>query len=366
MGNINIPAAKNGQAAGKSGLEIGLQNELTILGCIQMQKWIREKELALLTGLSPYTVGQVCRRLAKKKQLSRKREHGNAGQFLRLLEAGARRVHGKSGKDIDIPASWPHHALAIQTIVALSQYLGCDYETEASIRHRQLTGKIPDGSLISEIRLHHFEQERSRKSGEALVRQTDEVVKLAKSGTKCFVAYPYPPEMCGGIDHEYRQTSSIRSLWGSRNAPNINLVRCYFDSLVDFQNMNVSRIEVISLPFMYELLSAKKYSSNTNEAGLDHYWLIYDEDCSGEWSAEPNRKSATIVCNEEGGNVGTFVEANSAKGEHTFISGYEIIARSEYGKQSFDEFIARQTQSMWREMRHDIAKMILEKALRPY
>lgn len=366
MGNINIPAAKNGQAAGKSGQEIGLQNELTILGCIQMQKWIREKELALLTGLSHYTVGQVCRRLAKKKQISRKREYGNAGHFLRLLEAGAKRVYGKSGKDIDIPASWPHHALAIQIIVALSQYLGCDYETEASIRHRQLTGKIPDGSLISEIHQYYFEQERSRKSGEALFKQTDEVVKLAKSGTKCFVAYPYPPEMCGGIDHEYRQTSSIRSLWGSRDAPNINLVRCYFDSLVDFQNMNVSRIEVIRLPFMYELLAAKKYATNTDEAGPDYYWLIYDEDSSSEWSAEPNRKSAAIICNEEGWNVGTFVEANSAKGEHLFISGDNIIARSEYGKHSFDEFIAMQKHSLWREMRDDIAKMILEKALRPY
>ena len=130
--------------------------------------------------------------------------------------------------------------------------------------------------------------------------------------------------------------------------------------------MNVSHIEIIGLPFMYEILAAKIYSTNADESELDHYWLIEDEDSFGEWSAEPNRKSAMIVCNEEGGNVGTFVEANSAKGEHTFISGDEIIARSEYGKYSFDEFIAMQTQSMWREMRDDIAKMILEKALRPY
>lgn len=361
----NIPAVQIGHAAGKSGLEIGMQNELTILGWIQQQGWIREKELALLTGLSPYTVGQVCRRLAKKKQISRVREHGNAGHFLRLLEAGAKRVYGKSGKDIDIPASWAHHALAIQTLVALSRYLGCNFETEASIRHRQRTGKIPDGNLISANKLFHFEQERGKKTGTDLFKQAGELIKLMKSGVMCIVAYPYPPEICGR-NHEYEHTRAIRALWGSRHAPNINFVRCYFDSLVDFQNMNVSHIEIIGLPFMYEILAAKLYSTNADDAELDHYWYIADEDWRDEWSAEPNRKTATVICNEEGWFTGIFVEADSAKGEHLFISGDDIIARSEYGKQSFDEFIAMQTRSTWLAIRDDVAKNILEKALRPY
>lgn len=365
MGNINIPASTIGHAAGLNGQNKGLWNELTILACINIQRWIRENEVALLTGLSPFTVGQVCRRLAKKGQIYRERKHGNAGHFLRLLEAGAKRVDGKSGKDIVIPASWPHHALAIQILYALSQQLGCDYETEASIRQRQRTGKIPDGNLISVIHQYHFEQERGKKSGINLHNQVEKLIKLAKSGVKCIIAYPYPPEICGR-NHEYDHTRAIRALWGSRNAPNIIFVRCHFKSLVDYQNMNVSHIEIIGLPFMHDILSAKKYPPHTNEQGLHHYWLIDDEDFSGEWSTEPNRKSAMIVCNEEGWHVGTFVEANSAKGEHTFISGDEIIARSEYGKHSFDEFIALQKHSLWLEMRDDIAKMILEKAMRPY
>lgn len=34
-----------GRGVAKNGQEIGLQNELTILGWIQTQGWIREKEL---------------------------------------------------------------------------------------------------------------------------------------------------------------------------------------------------------------------------------------------------------------------------------------------------------------------------------
>lgn len=248
-----------GRGVAKNGQEIGLQNELTMLGCIHMQGWIREKELSLLTGMSLYTVGQVSRRLAKKKQIKRERIDGNAGFFLKLHEAGAKRIHGKSGKDIAIPASWPHHAMAIQTLHALSQYLNCDYETEASLRHRKHIGKIPDGRLISEFETYYFEQERSRKSGRrCLQKQTDEVIRQAQLGTICFIAYPYPAAVCGGIDHETRQTNSFRHKWGSPAAQNIMFVRCHFDSLIDYQNMHVCHIEVIALPALVNTPAANK------------------------------------------------------------------------------------------------------------
>ena len=246
--------------AKKNGQEIGLQNELSMLGCIKMQNQIREEELALLTGMSRYTVGQVGRRLARKEQIYRVRIDGNAGYFLRLLEAGASRVNGKSGKDIKIPTKWRHDAMAIQTLHALSQQLNCDYETEASLRHHlPRSGKIPDGLLLSSCAKYYFEQENSRKSGRRwLQRQSDEVIKQAQLGRICFVAYPYPPQMCGGIDHETRHTNSLRHKWGSPAAPLINLVRCHFDSLIAYQNMHVSRIEVIDLPALVNTPAADK------------------------------------------------------------------------------------------------------------
>ena len=246
--------------AKKNGQEIGLQNELSMLGCIKMQNQIREEELALLTGMSRYTVGQVGRRLARKEQIYRVRIDGNAGYFLRLLEAGASRVNGKSGKDIKIPTKWRHDAMAIQTLHALSQQLNCDYETEASLRHHlPRSGKIPDGLLLSSCAKYYFEQENSRKSGRRwLQRQSDEVIKQAQLGRICFVAYPYPPQMCGGIDHETRHTNSLRHKWGSPAAPLINLVRCHFDTLIAYQNMHVSRIEVIDLPALVNTPAADK------------------------------------------------------------------------------------------------------------
>ena len=246
--------------AKKNGQEIGLQNELSMLGCIKMQNQIREEELALLTGMSRYTVGQVGRRLARKEQIYRVRIDGNAGYFLRLLEAGASRVNGKSGKDIKIPTKWRHDAMAIQTLHALSQQLNCDYETEASLRHHlPRSGKIPDGCLISPSEKYYFEQENSRKSGRRwLQRQTDEVIKQAQLGRICFVAYPYPAAMCGGIDHETRHTNAIRHKWGSPAAPHIKLVRCHFDSLLDYHNMHVSRVEVIELPELVNTPAAGK------------------------------------------------------------------------------------------------------------
>ena len=169
-------------------------------------------------------------------------------------------MNGQSGKDVDIPKSWAHDALAIQTLHALAQQLNCDYETEASLRHHlPRSGKIPDGCLISPSEKYYFEQENSRKSGRRwLQRQTDEVIKQAQLGRICFVAYPYPAAICGGIDHETRHTNALRHKWGSPVAPNIRLVRCHFDSHIAFQNMHVSRVEVIELPELINTPAAGK------------------------------------------------------------------------------------------------------------
>jgi hypothetical protein len=264
MNNNHIVPETLGQAADskatKGGQELGLINEMSLLSCIKQQTWIRESEVSLLTGMSDYTVGMVSRRLEKKGEIYRDRIKGNAGYFLRLKATGAARVNGQSGKDIDIPKSWAHDVMAIQTLHSLSLQFDCSYETEASLRHHlPRSGKIPDGQLISPHAEYYFEQENSRKSGRRwLQRQTDEVIKQAQLGRICFVAYPYPAAICGGIDHETRHTNSIRHKWGSPVAPNIRLVRCHFDSLIAYQNMHISRIEVIDLPALVNTPAANK------------------------------------------------------------------------------------------------------------
>ena len=264
MNNNHIVPETLGQAADskatKGGQELGLINEIALLSCIKQQTWVRESEASLLTGMSIYTIGMVGRRLEKKGEIYRNRTKGNSGYFLTLKAAGAARVNGQSGKDVDIPKSWAHDALAIQTLYALSLKYACDYETEASLRHHlPRSGKVPDGQLISSCAKYYFEQEQSRKSGRRwLQRQTDEVIKQAQLGSICFVAYPFPAEICDGIDHETRQTNSIRHKWGSPVAPNIRLVRCHFDSHIAFQNMHISRIEVIDLPALVNTPAANK------------------------------------------------------------------------------------------------------------
>ena len=196
MNNNHIVPETLGHAADskatKGGQELGLINEMSLLSCIKQQTWVRESEASLLTGMSIYTIGMVSRRLEKKGEIYRDRIKGNAGYFLRLKATGAARVNGQSGKDVDIPKSWAHDALAIQTLHALAQQLNCGYESEASLRHHlPRSGKIPDGCLISAFDKYYFEQELSIKTGRRwLHRQTDEVIKQAQMGSICFVAYP--------------------------------------------------------------------------------------------------------------------------------------------------------------------------------
>jgi len=68
----------------KNGQELGLKNEESLLNCIKMQGWIREREASLITGMSDYTVGVVARRLEGKGEIFRDRTLGNVGHFLRL------------------------------------------------------------------------------------------------------------------------------------------------------------------------------------------------------------------------------------------------------------------------------------------
>ena len=161
----DLCTAANGQAARKSGQETGLENELKMLLCIMSQRWVRENELQLITGMSKYTVGQVSRRLAERNQISRAREFGNAGYFLRLLPAGAERISEKLGKGVTIPKSWKHDAMAIQTLHFLADKHNAKFETDASVRRHIKAGKFPDGRLIADNQVYYFEQERARKSG---------------------------------------------------------------------------------------------------------------------------------------------------------------------------------------------------------
>jgi len=349
MGKLFNPVA-NGHAAGKNGQELGLENELTLLRCIKTEGWIREHEASLITGMSLYMVGMVSRRLAKKGHIYRERFDGNAGYFLRLLAPGAERVDGKSGKDIEIPVSWPHHALAIQTLHYLASLHDCGFETEASMRRRLHTGKFPDGRLVSACAQYYFEQERSRKSGPALRKQTEIITQQAASGITCFVAYPYPASICGGVDHELRLANSIRKLCDSSAAQNIKLVRCYFDSLIAYKNMRASQLEIIDLPD----------SANTDASAIDKpestnqmrkfKWTIEEERQDGCQT----RIDATLSYGDEIHFEGTFIEGLTADEYHQLYSNRNLCATSLADLQTFDEFIRFQQKEIEEQVEEDM------------
>ena len=253
MNNHIVPVVP-GQAAdskvGQGGQELGLKNEIALLNCVKQEKWIREREVSLLTGMSDYTVGMVARRLAKKGEIYRDRAKGNAGYFLRLKAPGAARVNGQSGKDVDIPVTWAHDAMAIQSLSHLAQMLECDFQTESHLRQEKKTGKLPDGLLYkgSISNYFFFEQEKARKSGPKLKIQTDNICSLAQKGVISYIAYPFPPEFCGNIKHEANQTRSIRAHLPKNLEHLVKFVRCHFNSLIGYENMHVDRFEIIDLP----------------------------------------------------------------------------------------------------------------------
>ena len=245
-----VPGHAADSKAGQGGQELGLKNEIAVLSCVKQEKWIREREVSLLTRMSEYTVGMVCRRLAKKGEIYRDRIKGNAGHFLRLKATGAARVNGQSGKDVDIPVTWAHDAMAIQSLFYLAQTLDCDFQTESHLRQEKKTGKLPDGLLYkgSISNYFFFEQERAKKSGPNLKIQTDNICSLAQKGVISYIAYPFPPEFCGNIKHEANQTRSIRAQLPKNLGHLVKFVRCHFNSLIAFENMHVDRFEIIDLP----------------------------------------------------------------------------------------------------------------------
>jgi len=342
--NIATNDTDPGRGVAKNGQELGLENELKMLACIVTEGWVREHELHLITGMSKHTVGQVGRRLAKKKQIYRERINGNAGYFLRLLAAGAERVNGKSGKDIGIPASWPHHALAIQTLHYLAGELNCEFETEASMRRNMQPGKLPDGRLLSDGTRYHFEQERTRKTGPAMRKQAETIATLAASGTACFVAYPHPPEICGGIDHEIRQTNAIRQQWSNKAAPNIKLVRCHFDSLVAYQNMHASQFEIIDLP---AAASRQAYSAN-QDRGFS--WDVRELSEYGK----PRCIDATLWF---GGNIVhecIFIEGATYEDPHlTEYDYFQQRIKAENLNQTFDDFVQEQKKKIEHQIENE-------------
>lgn len=304
MNNI-LNTTKNSQTAGLNGKEQGQVNEITLLNCIKSQGWIREYEAAILTGISHQMVGIISRRLAKKGQIfriqsknksqinmvSKMNNHhqssdgkktrevlqGNAGFFLRLSASGAARVKAKTGKDIPVTAQWKHHSLALQTLSFLASHNKCCFLTEAQMRPTIKRGKIPDGQLLSDTDSYHFEQELSEKGGKNLAKQTEHICKLADSGTTCYIAYPYPADIAGGIDHETRLINSIRLRWGSPDAPNIKLIRCHFTSCKTFMNMHASNFEIIDLPQLVKTLSSQKLKRGMTDQIAGYQWITSEK-----------------------------------------------------------------------------------------
>jgi len=325
----------NGHAAPKMNCqELGLINEKILLNCINTQNWIREKEASLLTGMSEYTVGQVSRRLAERGQIFREKLGGGAGFFMRLRAKGAARIDGKSGKDIDVPNSWKHDALALQTLHFLSKKFACEMESEMQIRHMQNElSKIPDGRLISNEFEVHIEQEFSKKSGVPLRYQSACVADWASRGIFTFIAYPYGDFVDGSVNHEIRQANSIREIWGDSSAPHIKFLRCHFDSLLDFHHLNVARFEIIDLP---KIQSTQSSANRHSKFGF--MWTTTEEQgMEGERMLQVSLK----YCGETK-FVGTFSEAvDDAEnyGRHFFDVEGDVIDY-EYGYNiSFCDFV---------------------------
>ena len=228
--------------------EVGLQNELAVLRTIGDQGWVRELELAILTGFGVEKTELISRRLARKGLVFREKI-GNSGIFLRLRKEGADQVNCRSGKDVEIPKSWRHDSVAIQALNFLSCTLLDSPRkilSEAKLRKSEVAkGKIPDGALEGEALF--FEQEWTRKSGKHLMNQTKNLIKLARQGIPSVVAYPFPPQICGGVDFETRNSNAIRDQWGGGPSP-IKFLRCIFFSFQEQHNAKVSEFDLIELP----------------------------------------------------------------------------------------------------------------------
>lgn len=239
--------------------------------------------------------------------------------------------------------------MAIQTLHFLAKNLGCSFETESSMRHRVQSGKIPDGRLVSDSAKYYFEQERTRKSGKYLGKQTEIITQLAKNGVICHVAYPYSASVCGGIDHETRQTNSIRHKWGRPAAPNIKLVRCHFNSLLAYHNMHVSSFEIIDLPEMVSTAASKKDQPGVTDQIMGFKWTMTEH-------RKPPRIGATLKHCDVIQFEGTFTEAATGDDDHLLIESNNgcIYARSCGDLQAFDEFVRLQQKEIENQAEGDM------------
>ncbi len=348
---VNTTNPAKGHAAGsESGQELGLWNEDALLQCIQAQGWVRAYEASLLCGMSEFTVGVVSRRLEKKGWIHRKRLHGNAGHFLWLTCAGADKLECKFDAELKVPDSWAHDALAIQTLHYLAGAYACKFVTEKVMQRGALSGKFPDGKLVHGLTLFYFEQEHARKSGALLRSQTSTVARLANEGRVCFVAYPYPVETCGPVDHETRQTNSLRHKWGSPDAPNIKLVRCHFDSKLGYHNKRVSRFEIIDLPAMVDTPASRKPQPGIADQVKGFKWKTYDISQPGM----PRRTEAILTHNDVEKFRGVFIKSVEFEGSHVLeVNGMEEESAYDMDE-TFEEFIFRCQKQIVREIEEDM------------
>lgn len=241
--------------------EVALINEKRLLTIIAEQSWVREAELALLSGMSTQMVARTCSRMANNKLIYRDKKP--SGFFLRLRMGGANVIgEEKSGKGVRIPDCWRHHCLAIQCLSFLREIFDQKIKTESSIRKSKEfghAGKIPDGRA-GDI---HIEVEWAKKDGQALIRQSKEICRLASFGTPVVMAYPFRNDIYdkNGIqisgtttnkrNHERTQASAIRRCWGTELAPEIKFLRCIFKNELAYDHAKVERFELIDLPGGY-------------------------------------------------------------------------------------------------------------------
>jgi len=268
----------------KNSIESAKDNEIKLLNIIAQQKWVREDEAALLTGLSKVMVSRTAVRLAKAEEIYRDKKTG--GFFLRLKKAGADRVGSNSGKRVKIPNIWRHHCLSIQVLAYLFKKLSADsYLTEAQIRTRLgvnsgENSKITDGVLAKANKKIYLETEWSNKGGDALHMQARTLAVLAKYGDECIICYPCRPDNFKGkfIKHEQNNTKAIRQAWGDAPAPNIRFLRCFFESQVEFLHARPSRFELIDLPERPKskpeaLIDEVAGYQWKDDNGMSHLWL---------------------------------------------------------------------------------------------
>ncbi len=395
MGN---GAAGNGQTGGKSGQQIANTNEEIILHRIRDQGWVRERELGNLTKLSEAMVGRTVRRLERGGYIFREKNvelstrpvekryatakmtqtgadhHGGSaertpaccGYFLRLTSRGVLRVGGSGWKDVKIPLSWRHDALAIQTLDFLADHVSGSFVPEAVCRNFSQSGKIPDGKLHDELgNEYHFEQELSRKTGKNLMTQCSEVARQVKLGKQCYIAYPFPPEHCGHHDHEHTQIQAFAKLIPDSAAESIYFVRCYFNTGLDFLALRVARFEVLSLLSQLEgmgrshdpeTISGSDLEVHANARNEDELDQAYARLNGYRWSVDYscdnslNRKVMANLC------IGDYVERTyvlyQSGGENWYSSNESGECLASAVDETFDEFVKRSMSDFWRERIH--------------